>query len=60
MSYETLEVRFGADAGVAWEKMVDEDTPVRDKATLKLALREYCKQDTLALVNLIDVLRKHV
>lgn len=60
MSYETLEVRFGADAGMAWEKMVNEDTPVQDKATLKLALREYCKQDTFALVNLIDVLRKRV
>lgn len=60
MSYEALEVKFGADAGLAWEKMVNEDTPVRDKVALKSALREYCKQDTLALVNLIDVLRKHV
>jgi hypothetical protein len=60
LSYETLEVKFGADAGLAWEKMVNEDTPLQDKVALKSALREYCKQDTLALVNLIDVLRKHV
>ena len=60
MSYETLEVRFGADAGLAWEKMINENTSLQDKVALKRALSEYCKQDTLALVNLIDVLREHV
>lgn len=60
MTYETLEVSEGIAAGLAWAQFIDPVTPTKDKVRLKKALLEYCKQDTLALAKLLEVLRKHV
>jgi hypothetical protein len=60
MTYETLEVAEGTAAGLAWARLLDPATPTKEKARLKKALLEYCKQDTLALVKLLEELRKYL
>jgi predicted RecB family nuclease len=60
MSYDDLEVAEGTAAGLAWERCIDPATPAEEKARLKRALLRYCKQDTFALVRLLEVLRKNV
>jgi hypothetical protein len=60
MAYENLEVSDGMAAGTAWARFVDATTPAAEKVRLKLALLEYCKQDTLALVKLLEALQIYV
>ncbi|MFZ1008108.1 MAG: DUF2779 domain-containing protein [Candidatus Sulfotelmatobacter sp.] len=57
MSYAGMQVADGQDAGLAWESLVrgSLDQPEREKT--RKALLEYCGQDTLALVKLIDKLQ---
>jgi hypothetical protein len=57
MTYEGMEVADGTDAGLAWESMVrgNLDQPERDR--IEKALRDYCGQDTLAMVKLVTKLR---
>jgi Domain of unknown function(DUF2779) len=54
MTYVGMEVSDGTDAGLAWEKLIrgSVDTVERDK--IRKALLEYCGQDTLAMVRLMD------
>ena len=59
MTYETLEVSEGAAAGLAWARLIDPETPPKEKSRLKLALLKYCAQDTLGLVKLLEALRKY-
>lgn len=58
MSYENLEIEEGTAAGIAWERFIDPETPTGEKNRLRKALLEYCAQDTLALVRLLEELRK--
>jgi predicted RecB family nuclease len=60
MTYEDLEVAEGTAAGLVWAQFIDSATPAKQKAHLKKALLEYCKHDTLALVKLLERLRKYV
>jgi hypothetical protein len=57
MSYEGMEVAEGNDAGLAWEKMLQHTFESAERIRLRNALLAYCKQDTLAMVRLLDVLR---
>jgi predicted RecB family nuclease len=57
MTYRGMEVAEGSDAGLAWEKMVRAEAESEERNRLKEALLAYCKQDTLAMVRLLDVLR---
>jgi predicted RecB family nuclease len=56
MSYEGMEVSEGEEAGLAWEKMVRGQLSAKEKAKLRKALLDYCSQDTLAMVRVLDVL----
>ena len=47
----------GSDAGLAWEKMVHSDIESAERKRLREALLAYCRQDTLAMVRLLEVLR---
>jgi predicted RecB family nuclease len=58
MTYKTLEVAEGTAAGLAWARLIQPTAPLVEKYRLKKALLEYCKQDTLALAKLFDVVRK--
>jgi Domain of unknown function(DUF2779) len=56
MTYEGMEVSEGVEAGLAWEKMVRGQESAQEKARLRKALLDYCSQDTLAMVRLLDFL----
>jgi predicted RecB family nuclease len=58
MTYKGMAVADGQQAGVAWESLVRGilDQVERDK--IKKALLEYCGQDTLAMVRVMETLRR--
>ena len=56
MTYEGMEVSEGTEAGLAWETMVRGQVDEQEKARLRNAILEYCRQDTLAMVCLLDFL----
>ena len=58
MTYEGMEVADGMAAGAAWVRMTTcEDYD--ERARIEQALREYCRQDTLAMVRLREVLERN-
>lgn len=57
MTYEGMEVADGTDAGLAWEALTRSGLDQTERNRIKRALLDYCGQDTLALVKLLDVLR---
>jgi predicted RecB family nuclease len=57
LTYEGMDVANGTDAGVGWEKLIRGNIPDAEKERLKGALLAYCKQDTLAMVRVLDQLR---
>lgn len=57
MTYEGMEVAEGNAAGLAWERMIHGEVDDAEKRKLRAALLAYCKQDTLAMVRLLEVLR---
>jgi len=56
-SYENLAIKDGTEAMVSFERLVDEKTDKKDKATLKQHMLEYCRQDTLLMVKLFEWLK---
>jgi predicted RecB family nuclease len=57
MTYDGMAVANGQDAGLAWESLV-RGTPDRvERDWIKKSLLEYCGQDTLAMVRLLERLR---
>ena len=60
LSYEELEVQGGTDAQAVWDDMINTDDE-EEKERMINDLREYCRMDTLAMVEihrkLLDVLR---
>jgi hypothetical protein len=59
MTYDGMEVSEGNEAGLAWEKMVRAATGSEERKRLRNALLAYCKQDTLAMVRLLEVSYEH-
>jgi len=57
MTYEGMGVSDGAEAGLAWEKMLRAEAGGEERKKLRSDLLAYCKQDTLAMVRLLEVLR---
>lgn len=57
MSYTGMEVADGVDAGVAWESLIRCAGNQAEHERLKKALLDYCRQDTLALVKVLEKLR---
>ena len=56
MTYEGMEVAEGNQAGLAWEKMLHAEVGSEERRGLRDALLAYCKQDTLAMAQLVEVL----
>jgi hypothetical protein len=54
MTYEGMEVANGTDAGLAWESLVRGNLDQVEREKTREALLEYCGQDTLAMVRLVD------
>jgi hypothetical protein len=59
MSYEGMDVADGQQAGVVWETMIHGQLDECQKNKAREALLAYCRQDTLAMAKLIQVLREH-
>ena len=57
MSYEGMEVPNGQAAGLAWESMIRGNASESERQAKRKALLDYCGQDTLALVRLLEKLR---
>jgi hypothetical protein len=59
MTYEDMDVAEGEQAGVVWETMIHGQLDESEKNKAKEALLAYCRQDTLGMVKLLQVLREH-
>ena len=59
-SYADLTIQDGTQAMEQWLRMVSEQTPKADAEKIREDLLAYCKLDTLAMVEIMKVLRKEV
>jgi hypothetical protein len=57
MTYEGMEVADGAQAGVAWDRLVRGGLDSVQRHRLRQALLAYCAQDTLAMARLVEFLQ---
>ena len=57
MTYEGMEVADGTDAGLAWEALIRGGLDQAERDRIRKALLDYCGQDTLAMVRLLEELR---
>jgi hypothetical protein len=57
MTYEGMEVAEGQSAGLAWESLVCGSLDASEHDKIRKALLDYCGQDTLALVRLVEKLQ---
>ena len=58
MTYDGMPVSEGQEAGLAFERMINGSLSTSEREKTRQDLLAYCKQDTLAMVRLVDVLRK--
>jgi predicted RecB family nuclease len=56
MTYEGMEVADGQAAGVAWKSIVAGECSETERQQKRRALLEYCGQDTLGMVRLLELL----
>jgi predicted RecB family nuclease len=54
MTYAGMEVADGGQAGLTWERMLHGGVDAAERARLKAALLAYCRQDTLAMVKILE------
>ena len=57
MTYEGMEVANGTEAGVAWELLVQGNLDEPERNRIEKTLLDYCGQDTLALLKVLNALR---
>ncbi len=57
LTYQGMEVANGTDAGFAWSRLIQRDVSESEKQRLIVALLAYCKQDTWAMVRILEQLR---
>ena len=57
LTYEGMEVGNGQDAGLAWKSLIRGTWDQAEHERLREALLDYCRQDTLALVKVLERLR---
>lgn len=50
LSYDTLSIQEGSEAAIQYMNMLKLDTANEERVSIKEALLKYCKQDTLAMV----------
>jgi predicted RecB family nuclease len=58
MTYEGMEVADGQDAGLAWERLIRGSLDHAESERIRKALLDYCGQDTLAMVRLLEQLKQ--
>ena len=58
MTYDGMAVANGQEAGLAWESLVRGSLDRGERDRIRKALLDYCGQDTLAMVRLLEVLKR--
>jgi predicted RecB family nuclease len=58
MTYEGMEVADGQAAGVAWELLIGGNCSEAERQQKRKALLDYCGQDTLGMVRLVEKLQR--
>ena len=58
MTYEEMEIADGQAAGLVWESLIDGDCGEGERQRKRKALLDYCGQDTLGLVRLVEKLQR--
>ena len=58
MTYDGMQVANGQAAGLAWQSLMRGNLNSTERGTVRNALLDYCGQDTLALLRLLQTLRK--
>ena len=58
MTYDGMQVGNGQDAGLAWKSLLRGGLDHTDREKIKKALLDYCGQDTIALLRLLERLRR--
>ncbi len=56
MTYEGMAIGDGQLAAVEFARMIHPETTAKERRAIEKALREYCTQDTLAMVKVLDAL----
>jgi len=56
MTYDGMEVADGQAAGRAWNSLMNGTVALSKRDALRTALLVYCRQDTLAMVKLLETL----
>lgn len=56
-SYDSLQIQNGEQALLAWNRLIDLEDG-QEKRSLAAALKQYCRQDTLAMVEIYRLLRR--
>jgi predicted RecB family nuclease len=56
MTYDGMEIANGQEAGLAWASLIRVSLDQAERDRIRKALLEYCGQDTLAMVKLLDKL----
>jgi predicted RecB family nuclease len=57
MTYEGMDVADGQAAGLAWESLIGGDCSEAERQRKRKGLLDYCGQDTLGMVKLVDRLQ---
>jgi hypothetical protein len=57
-TYDEMEIGNGSEAMNTWNKMVTTDMGEAEKKRLEILMRDYCRQDTLAMYDIWLVLKK--
>jgi predicted RecB family nuclease len=58
MSYDGMEVADGRAAGLAWESLIRSDCDESERQRKQKALLDYCGQDTLGMIRLVEKLQR--
>jgi predicted RecB family nuclease len=57
MTYEGMRVADGQAAGLAWDSLVRDSMEEIDREKIRTALLNYCCQDTLGMVKLLEIIK---
>jgi predicted RecB family nuclease len=58
MTYDDMQVANGQAAGLAWESLLRDGLDRDERDRIRKALLDYCGQDTLAMIGLVEQLHR--
>ncbi len=58
MTYGGMEVADGQAAGLAWDRLIRDNCGEAERERTRRALLEYCAQDTLGMMRLMEILQR--